>query len=70
MKQAEQTRGVPLAGLAIKVTSGFYLDPGASDSLDKSPASPVLHLSPAAQPSAHYMAYTRHPEPYNSAGSC
>jgi hypothetical protein len=25
MKQAEQTRGVPLAGLAVKVTDGFYL---------------------------------------------
>jgi hypothetical protein len=25
MKQAEQTRGVPLAGLAIKVTPGFYM---------------------------------------------
>ena len=25
MKQAEQTRGTPLAGLAVKVTSGFYL---------------------------------------------
>ncbi len=25
MKQAEQTRGVPLAGLAVKVTSGFFL---------------------------------------------
>ena len=25
MKQAEQTRGVPLAGLAIKVTPAFYL---------------------------------------------
>jgi hypothetical protein len=25
MKQAEQTRGVPLAGLAVKVTNGFYL---------------------------------------------
>jgi hypothetical protein len=25
MKQAEQTRGVPLAGLAVKVTAGFYL---------------------------------------------
>jgi hypothetical protein len=25
MKQAEQTRGVPLAGLAVKVTPGFYL---------------------------------------------
>ena len=24
-KQAEQTRGVPLAGLAVKVTPGFYL---------------------------------------------
>jgi hypothetical protein len=25
MKQAEQTRGVPLSGLAVKVTAGFYL---------------------------------------------
>ena len=25
MKQAEYTRGVPLAGLAVKVTPGFYL---------------------------------------------
>ena len=25
MKQAEQTRGVPLAGLAVKVTPGFYM---------------------------------------------
>ena len=25
MKQAEQTRGVPLAGLSVKVTPGFYL---------------------------------------------
>jgi hypothetical protein len=25
MKQAEQTRGVPLAGSAVKVTNGFYL---------------------------------------------
>jgi hypothetical protein len=25
MKQAEQTRGTPLAGLAVKVTSGFFL---------------------------------------------
>jgi hypothetical protein len=25
MKQAEQTRGVPLAGLAVKVTPAFYL---------------------------------------------
>src|SRR5262245_27618133 len=25
VKQAERTRGVPLAGLAVKVTSGFYL---------------------------------------------
>src|SRR5262249_44346651 len=25
MKQAEQTRGVPLAGLAVKVTSGYFL---------------------------------------------
>jgi hypothetical protein len=25
MKQAEQTRGVPLAGLAVKVTPGFFL---------------------------------------------
>src|SRR5262249_19882127 len=25
MKQAEQTRGVPLKGLAVKVTPGFYL---------------------------------------------
>jgi hypothetical protein len=25
MKQAEQTRGVPLAGLAVKVTNEFFL---------------------------------------------
>jgi hypothetical protein len=25
MKQAEQTRGVPLSGLAVKVTTGFFL---------------------------------------------
>jgi hypothetical protein len=25
MKQGEQTRGVPLAGLAVKVTNGFFL---------------------------------------------
>ena len=25
MKQGEQTRGVPLAGLAVKVTNGFYM---------------------------------------------
>ena len=25
MQQAEQTRGVPLAGLAVKVTNGFYM---------------------------------------------
>jgi hypothetical protein len=25
MKQNEQTRGVPLAGLAVKVTNGFFL---------------------------------------------
>ena len=25
MKQAEQTRGVPLAGLAVKVTPDFFL---------------------------------------------
>ena len=25
MKQAEQTHGLPLAGLAIKVTPGFYM---------------------------------------------
>ena len=25
MKQTEQTRGVPLAGLAVKVTNGFFL---------------------------------------------
>jgi hypothetical protein len=25
MKQAEQTRGTPLAGLAVKVTPGFFL---------------------------------------------
>ncbi len=26
MKQAEQARGTPLAGLAVKVTNGFFLD--------------------------------------------
>jgi hypothetical protein len=25
MKQAEQTRGAPLSGLAVKVTAGFFL---------------------------------------------
>ncbi len=25
MKQAEQTRGVPLAGVAVKVTNGYFL---------------------------------------------
>ena len=25
MKQAEQTRGMPLVGLAVKVTTGFFL---------------------------------------------
>jgi hypothetical protein len=25
MKQSEQTRGTPLAGLAVKVTNGFFL---------------------------------------------
>jgi hypothetical protein len=25
MKQTEQTKGVPLAGLAVKVTNGFFL---------------------------------------------
>src|SRR5262249_10705213 len=34
MKQAEQTRGTPLSGLAVKVTNGFFLialSPAASD---------------------------------------
>jgi hypothetical protein len=35
MKQAEQTRGVPLAGLAVKVTNGFYLIGLSSVDADK-----------------------------------
>jgi hypothetical protein len=35
MKQAESTRGVPLAGLAIKVTNGFYLFALSSADADK-----------------------------------
>jgi hypothetical protein len=35
MKQAEQTRGVPLAGLAVKVTNGFFLIGLSSVEADK-----------------------------------
>jgi hypothetical protein len=35
MKQAESTRGVPLAGLAVKVTNGFYLIGLSSADSDK-----------------------------------
>jgi hypothetical protein len=35
MKQAEQTRGTPLAGLAVKVTSGFFLIGLSSVDADK-----------------------------------
>ena len=35
MKQAEQTRGTPLAGLAVKVTSGFFLIGLSSVEADK-----------------------------------
>jgi hypothetical protein len=35
MKQAEQTRGVPLAGLAVKVTNGYYLIGLSSVDADK-----------------------------------
>ena len=35
MKQAESTRGVPLAGLAVKVTPGFYLVGLSSQEADK-----------------------------------
>ena len=35
MKAAEQTRGVPLAGLAVKVTSGFFLIGLSSADADK-----------------------------------
>jgi hypothetical protein len=35
MKQAEQTRGTPLAGLAVKVTSGFFLIGLSSAEADK-----------------------------------
>ena len=35
MKQAEQTRGVPLAGLAVKVTSGFFLIGLSSSDADR-----------------------------------
>jgi hypothetical protein len=35
MKQAEQTRGVPLAGLAVKVTNGFFLIGLSSADADK-----------------------------------
>jgi len=35
MKQAESTRGVPLAGLAVKVTNGFYLIGLSSVDADK-----------------------------------
>jgi hypothetical protein len=35
MKQAEQTRGVPLAGLAVKVTTGFFLIGLSSSDADR-----------------------------------
>ncbi len=35
MKQAEQTRGTPLAGLAVKVTNGFYLIGLSNQEADK-----------------------------------
>jgi hypothetical protein len=35
MKQAESTRGVPLAGLAVKVTPGFYLIGLSNQEADK-----------------------------------
>ena len=35
MKQAEQTRGTPLAGLAVKVTGGFFLIGLSSVDADK-----------------------------------
>jgi hypothetical protein len=35
MKQAEQTRGTPLAGLAVKVTNGFFLIGLSADDADK-----------------------------------
>jgi|SRR5215470_9954102 len=35
MKQAEQTRGTPLAGLAVKVTNGFYLIGLSNQDADK-----------------------------------
>ena len=35
MKQAEQTRGVPLSGLAVKVTNGFFLIGLSSAEADK-----------------------------------
>ena len=35
MKQAEQTRGVPLSGLAVKVTNGFFLIELSSAEADK-----------------------------------
>ena len=35
MKQAEQTRGVPLSGLAVKVTNGFFLIGLSSVDADK-----------------------------------
>ena len=35
MKQAEQSRGVPLAGLAVKVTNGFFLIGLSSVDADK-----------------------------------
>lgn len=34
MKQAEQTRGIPLAGLSVKVTSGFFLIGLSSTEID------------------------------------
>jgi hypothetical protein len=35
MKQAESTRGVPLAGVAVKVTPGFYLIGLSNQEADK-----------------------------------
>jgi hypothetical protein len=42
MKQAEQTRGVPLAGLAVKVTPGFYMIGLSNMDADKERNIPLL----------------------------
>ena len=42
MKQAEQTRGVPLAGLAVKVTNGFYMIGLSNMDADKERNIPLL----------------------------